>query len=55
MSWGAQNRYKDAKTPNVGRGRSENPEPDLRPVQQYLAEVETKGESQQSARSSGYY
>jgi hypothetical protein len=35
MSWGAQNRSKDAKTPSVGRGMSENPEPDLRPVQQY--------------------
>jgi hypothetical protein len=36
MSWGAQNRSKDAKTHGVGRGMSENPEPDLRPVQQYL-------------------
>jgi hypothetical protein len=33
MSWGAQNRSKDAKTPSTPRGRSENPEPDCCPVQ----------------------
>jgi hypothetical protein len=33
MSWGAQNRSKDAKTPSVGRGMSENPEQGLWPVQ----------------------
>jgi hypothetical protein len=35
MSWGAQNRSKDAKTPSGSRGRSENPEPGLWPVQPY--------------------
>jgi hypothetical protein len=35
MSWGAQNRPKDAKTPSAGRGMSEKPELDLWPVQQY--------------------
>jgi hypothetical protein len=35
MSWGAQIRSKDAKTPSVGRGMSQNPEPDCRPVQPY--------------------
>jgi hypothetical protein len=33
MSWGAQNRSKDAKTPSTPRGRSEKPELDCRPVQ----------------------
>jgi hypothetical protein len=36
MSWRAQSRSKDAKTPSVAGGRSEKPELDLRPVQQYL-------------------
>jgi hypothetical protein len=36
MSWGAQNLPKDAKTPSAGRGRSENPELDLWPVQPYI-------------------
>jgi hypothetical protein len=36
MSWRAQNRSKDAKTPSGSRGRSEKPEPGLWPVQQYL-------------------
>jgi hypothetical protein len=35
MSWGAQNRSKDAKTPSGSRGRSDKPEPGLWPVQQY--------------------
>jgi hypothetical protein len=35
MSWGAQNRSEDAKTPSAGRGMSENPEPGLWPVQPY--------------------
>jgi hypothetical protein len=33
MSWGAQNRSKDAKTPSVGRGMSDKPEPGLWPIQ----------------------
>jgi hypothetical protein len=33
MSWGAQTRSKDAKTPSVGLAMSENPEPDSCPVQ----------------------
>jgi hypothetical protein len=33
MSWGAQSRSKDAKTPSAGRGMSENPELDCCPVQ----------------------
>jgi hypothetical protein len=37
MSWRAQNRSKDAKTPSVGRGMSQKPEPDCRPVQPYTA------------------
>jgi hypothetical protein len=36
MSWRAQSRSKDAKTPSVGRAMSENPEPGLWPVQPYL-------------------
>ena len=36
MSWGAQNRSKDAKTPSAGRGMSEKPELDCRPVQPYV-------------------
>jgi hypothetical protein len=36
MSWGAQNRSKDAKTPSVGRGMSEKPEPGLWPVHPYI-------------------
>jgi hypothetical protein len=35
MSWGAQSRSKDAKTPSTPRGRSENPEPGLWPAQPY--------------------
>jgi hypothetical protein len=35
MSWGAQNRSKDAKTPIGSRGRSDKPEPGLWPVQPY--------------------
>jgi hypothetical protein len=36
MSWGAQNRSKDAKTPSAGRGMSENPKPDCCPIQPYV-------------------
>ena len=35
MSWRAQSRYKDAKTPSVGRGMSEKPELGLWPIQPY--------------------
>jgi hypothetical protein len=35
MSWGAQNRSEDTKTPSVGRGMSKKPEPDCCPVQPY--------------------
>jgi hypothetical protein len=38
MSWGAQNRSKDAKTPSVARVLSENPELDLWPIQPYMEE-----------------
>jgi hypothetical protein len=34
MSWRAQNRSKDAKTPSGPRAMSENPEPGLWPIQQ---------------------
>jgi hypothetical protein len=37
MSWGAQNRSKDAKTPSSSRGRSDKPEPDRCPVQPYIS------------------
>ena len=33
MSWGAQNRSKDAKTPSASRGMSKNPELGCCPVQ----------------------
>jgi hypothetical protein len=36
MSWGAQNRSKDAKTPSAGLAMSKNPEPGLWPVQPYV-------------------
>jgi hypothetical protein len=36
MSWGAQNRSKDAKNPSAGRGMSEKPELDRCPVQPYV-------------------
>jgi hypothetical protein len=36
MSWRAQSRSKDAKTPSTPRGRSEKPELDLWPIQQYV-------------------
>jgi hypothetical protein len=39
MSWGAQNRSKDAKTPSAGRAMSEKPELDSWPVQPY-SEIE---------------
>jgi hypothetical protein len=35
MSWGAQNRSEDAKTPSGSRGRSDKPELGLWPVQPY--------------------
>jgi hypothetical protein len=35
MSWGAQNRSKDAKTPSVAGVRSQKPELDCCPVQPY--------------------
>jgi hypothetical protein len=35
MSWGAQNRSEDAKTPSGSRGRSDKPELDLWPVHPY--------------------
>ena len=38
MSWGAQNRSKDAKTPSVGRAMSDKPELDRCPVQPYPAQ-----------------
>jgi hypothetical protein len=37
MSWGAQNRSKDAKTPSVAGGRSEKPELDCCPIQPYAS------------------
>jgi hypothetical protein len=36
MSWRAQTRSKDAKTPSGSRGRSDKPEPDCCPIQQYV-------------------
>jgi hypothetical protein len=39
MSWGAQNRFKDAKTPSGSRGRSKNPELGCCPIQPYLGPV----------------
>jgi hypothetical protein len=36
MSWRAQNRSKDAKTPSVALAMSKNPEPDCCPVQPYI-------------------
>jgi hypothetical protein len=39
MSWGAQNRSKDAKTPSGSRGRSDKPELDRCPVQPYAYPV----------------
>jgi hypothetical protein len=36
MSWGAQNRSEDAKTPSAAGVWSENPELDLWPIQPYL-------------------
>jgi hypothetical protein len=35
MSWGAQNRSKDAKTPSVAGGRSRKPKPALCGIQPY--------------------
>ena len=45
MSWGAQNRSKDAKTPSVAGVRSDKPELDRCPVQPYtwgIADAPTK-------------
>jgi hypothetical protein len=36
MSWGAQNRSKDAKTPSAGLAMSKKTEPGLWPVQPYM-------------------
>jgi hypothetical protein len=36
MSWGAQNRSKDAKTPSVAGVRSRKPKPALCGIQPYL-------------------
>jgi hypothetical protein len=36
MSWGAQSRSKDAKTPSAGRGMSEKTELNLWPIQLYI-------------------
>jgi hypothetical protein len=36
VSWGAQNRSKDAKIPSAGREMSDKPELDCCPVQPYL-------------------
>jgi hypothetical protein len=49
MSWGAQNRSKDAKTPSASRGRSDKPEPGLWPIQPYL-EI---GQGRQIAQDGG--
>ena len=35
MSWGAQSRSEDAKTPSASRGMSQKPEPDCCPIQPY--------------------
>jgi hypothetical protein len=42
MSWRAQNRSKDAKTPSAGRGMSEKPELDLWPIQPAILEHHVK-------------
>jgi hypothetical protein len=42
MSWGAQSRSEDAKTPSTPRGRSEKPELDLCPVQPHNTVVSDK-------------
>jgi hypothetical protein len=39
MSWGAQNRSKDAKTPSVAGGRSRKPKPALCGIQPYAAVI----------------
>jgi hypothetical protein len=41
MSWGAQNRSKDAKTPSASRGRSRKPKPALCGIQPYLQRQNT--------------
>ena len=60
MSWGAQNRFKDAKTPSVGRGMSEKPELDRCPVQPYIEKhrkelSESRGAKIQAAHMSRQY
>jgi hypothetical protein len=42
MSWGAQNRSEDAKTPGVAGVRSDKPEPVSCPVQPYVLSPDTK-------------
>jgi hypothetical protein len=41
MSWGAQNRSKDAKTPSVAGGRSKKPELGCCPIQPYYNNTHT--------------
>jgi hypothetical protein len=41
MSWGAQNRSKDAKTTSAGLAMSQNPELDSCPIQPYLDLLQT--------------
>ena len=41
MSWGAQNRSEDAKTPGVAGVRSDKPEPVSCPVQPYRNDITT--------------
>jgi hypothetical protein len=41
MSWGAQNRSKDAKTPSVARALSDKPKPALCGIQPYLVTSNT--------------
>jgi hypothetical protein len=38
MSWEAQNRSKDAKTPSAGLAMSKKPEPGCCPIQPYIEE-----------------
>jgi hypothetical protein len=60
MSWGAQNRSEDAKTPGVAGVRSDKPEPGCCPIQPYmLMQHKSKGKGQRPEtcrrrRASGY-
>jgi hypothetical protein len=51
MSWGAQNRSKDARTPSAAGGRSENPERDLWPIPPYCAAIGVDPKAPIKARS----